>query len=658
MAQAHKIIKAVLLTGLVFVAFCAKPKVGSLQNQASDRVQQKALTDFKGAENLFQQGKMAQALIQYQAIAKNYYNTTSADNALLRIAQIYKREKNIAVTENTLKKLLKLYPDSDVKPQALREMVAITMQQNKYEEALNYMVDVDMKKLSAKEQTSLNAAATTCLQKTKREDFALLWDINKSDIAPNPALQADISKRIDAQTDKKLLERIIERRKNEFPAMEASVRRYKLAKEQNEADSKKWAYYIVEHFPTSVAAQDLRTEISEPLPFSGASGAYNIGVLLPLTGDQQSYGTQVLNGIKAAVEVVKQTSPNQNIQLFVEDIGLGGDAAKQALQRLLVEHQIIAAIGPLNSKDAESVAEIAQTNSLPLIALSPAENVTGFGNTIFRNSITKNEQAVALSQILNDVLGIKRAAILYPNNSYGKEFMELFWNEYEKKGGEIRGAEEYDRSISDYETPIKKLTGLAHKEVRKSEICSKMATDRWNELKKMGAPLPNCFPTEELPPIVDFEAIFIPDSFDKARQILPTLLFYNVKGVQVIGTNLWNTDELLSGSMGGEIEGSLFLDGFNKTKTTPEITNFMQKYYALYNAEPGILEAQGYDSAMAILQTLQKKSPSSREGMMKALFKLSDFKGVTGLTGFTDKREAKRNMSVMIVDQNKIVELK
>lgn len=657
MEMFRKSIFAVSLLALLLASSCMKPTGGALQNQASDRVQQKSLAEFKAAEALFQQNKMAQALIQYQSIAKQYYNTTSADNAMLRIAQIYKREKNIVVATSTLKKLITLYPESDVKPQALRELVAISMQQNKYEEALGYMVEVDLKKLNPKEQNSLTTAANICLQKVKRDDLALLWSINQTDVQSTPEAQSKIREKIAGLNDKLLLERIIDRRKTLFPAQEATIQRYKIAKDLNDADTKKWAYAIVEHFPTSELAQQLRTEISEPIPFSG-SGSYKIGVLLPLTGDQQVYGNQVLNGIKTAVEIVKKTNPTQSIQLVVEDIGLGGDATKQALQRLLVDHQIIAAIGPMSLKDTESVAEMAQTNNLPLISLTPAENATNLGNTIFRNSITKNEQAVALAQILTDVMGIKRAAILYPNNSYGKEFMELFWAEFVKKGGEIRGAEEYDRTASDYESSIKKLVGLSRKELRKNELCSKIQSDRWIENKKIGAALPNCFPIEELPPILDFEAIFIPESFDKARQILPTLLFHEVKGMQVVGTNLWNTDELLSGSIGGEIEGSLFLDGFFKARTTPEVTNFMQKYYELNNAEPGILEAQGYDSAMAVLHVLQKKSPSSREAMAKNMYKLNDFKGVTGLTGFNNKREANRALTTLVVDQNKIVELK
>ncbi|MEZ4845679.1 MAG: penicillin-binding protein activator [Bdellovibrionota bacterium] len=599
---------------------------------------------------------MAQALAQYQYIAKKYYNTTSADNALLRVAQIYKREKNLSQSEATLRRLVTQYPDSDIRPQAVRELVAINIQQNKCEDALSFMAEIELKKLTAKEQSTLNSAANTCIQKTKREDLAFLWNINRSDI--NPELQGSIRDKVMTMTDKSLLERIISVRKSAFPAQEAAIQRYNLSKEANEADTKKWVLYIVEHFPTSELAQELRTQVSEPVQFTNSTGSYKIGVLLPLTGDQQVYGNQVLNGIKTAVEIAKQSSPNQAIQLVVEDIGAGGEIAKQAMQRLLVEHQIIAAIGPLSSKDTESVATLAQDNNLPLITFSPAENTTSFGSTVFRNSITRSEQANILSSLLTDVMNIRRTAILYPNTSYGKEFMELFWNEYSKKGGEIRGAEEYDRSTSDFEMPIKKLVGLNKKELRKNEICTKIQADKWVEMKKAGGPLPNCFPMDELPPILDFEAIFIPDSFDKARQILPTLLFYEVKGVQVLGTNLWNTDELLSGSIGGEIEGSIFLDGFVKNKATPEVTSFMQKYYELNNAEPGILEAQGYDSAMALLHVIQKKSPNSRDSMLKNLSKLGDYKGVTGLKGFNGKREPNRSITTLIVDQNRIVELK
>ena len=641
---------------LILVVHCVKPS--NQQAQAPKKIQDKAIAEYKIADQSFQQSHMAQAMAQFQNIVKLYSNTTSADNAMLRIAQIYKREKNLDLAQSTLKKMLASYPDSDVRYQAFRELTAISIQNGKFEDALTYMVDIDLKKLSPKEASSINAAAQMCIQRVKRDDLTLLWAINYTDVNTSPEIQGKILDQVNNITDKTLLERIITKRKTAFPALEASMQRYKLAKQSSESDSKKWALYIVEYFPTSSQAQELRADINEPIPFKVVNGQFNIGVILPLTGDQQAYGTQVLNGIKTAVEVVKQSAPSMNINLIIQDIGQGGDdVAKQTLQKMLTENQIIAAIGPLSAKDTANIADLAQTNNLPVISLSPAENVTGYGSTIFRNSITKNEQATAIAQFLVKTMGIHRSAILYPNNTYGKEFMELFWHEFEKQGGEIRGAQEYDRDSSDYEAPIKKLVGLWHKELRKSEICSKSQTDEWNQMKKAGGTLPKCFPIEELPPITDFEAVFVPDSYDKARQILPTLLYYDVRGVQIVGTNLWNSPELLSGSIGNEMEGSIFLDGFLKSSTNPQVTAFMQKFYALYNAEPGILEGQGYDSAMAIFHAIARKGPSSREAMTKQLYKLSDFKGVTGLVQFNDHRDAVRNLATLTVNQNKIVEI-
>jgi branched-chain amino acid transport system substrate-binding protein len=652
--QLRKSFHILAFVALGFFVHCVKSGV-IRQDQAPEKMQAQAAAQFKIAESQFQQGKLAQALPQFQAIAKKFFNTTTADNAMLRIAQIHKREKNLPLAEATLKKLLTTYPLSDVQHQTLRELVAIEIQDSKYNEALQHIVQIDLRKLSAKEQTALSTAASLCIQKTKREDLAFLWKISKSDV--NSALQSEIRSDLKNISDKKMLVYVIEKRQNRFPALEASYELYRISRNENSPDSKKWAAYIVEHFPTSNEAQELRTEVSEPVPFTNTGGTYAIGVLLPLTGDQQNYGLSALNGIKAAVEVVKQSSPNQNIQLFIEDIGLGGDSAKTALQKLLVEHQIIAAIGPMSAKDTELVAPLAEANQLPIISLSHSENVTSFGSTTFRNNITKNEQAIALTQILTEIMGIKRAAILYPNNAYGKEFMELFWKEFEKKGGTIRGAEEYDRASSDYQTPIKKMVGLWEKDVRKNEICSKAQTERWNEVKKYGGQYPNCSPIELLPPVVDFEAVFIPDSYDKARQVVPTLLFLGVKGVQVMGTNLWNTNELLAGTTGNEIEGSMFLDGFFKGKQSTEVSTFMQKFYSMYGTEPGNLEAQGYESAMAIMHVIQKKGPSTRDAMVKHLLKLSDFKGVTGMIGFSDKRESVRNITALIIDQNKITEL-
>ncbi|MBK7845679.1 MAG: hypothetical protein IPJ71_18745 [Bdellovibrionales bacterium] len=60
--------------------------------------------------------------------------------------------------------------------------------------------------------------------------------------------------------------------------------------------------------------------------------------------------------------------------------------------------------------------------------------------------------------------------------------------------------------------------------------------------------------------MIDFEALFIPDGVRSVSQIAPMLAYQEVKGIKLLGTNLWNTPELAEK---GEkfAEGAIFFDG-------------------------------------------------------------------------------------------------
>ena len=48
-----------------------------------------------------------------------------------------------------------------------------------------------------------------------------------------------------------------------------------------------------------------------------------------------------------------------------------------------------------------------------------------------------------------------------------------------------------------------------------------------------------------LPPIVDFDALFIPDEHDKIVLIAPQLAFHDVTGVRLLGSSGWVDPELI-----------------------------------------------------------------------------------------------------------------
>jgi hypothetical protein len=95
----------------------------------------------------------------------------------------------------------------------------------------------------------------------------------------------------------------------------------------------------------------------------------------------------------------------------------------------------------------------------------------------------------------------------------------LFWDAVDRQGGRIRGVEKYPAGQTDFGKEIKSITGLNIPGEKGSE--------------------------ENRKPIVDFGALFIPDSISVVSMIAPQLAFYDVIGVHLLGTNIWNSSELL-----------------------------------------------------------------------------------------------------------------
>jgi len=93
---------------------------------------------------------------------------------------------------------------------------------------------------------------------------------------------------------------------------------------------------------------------------------------------------------------------------------------------------------------------------------------------------------------------------------------------------------------------------------------------------------------EEPEPIIDFQAIFIPDSFEKVGLIAPQLLFHDVAGVLLLGTNLWHSDELIHMAR-GYVQGAIVPDGFFLNSPSPRVRDFVSSYDEVLGSLPTFL---------------------------------------------------------------------
>ncbi|MCF8146614.1 MAG: penicillin-binding protein activator [Deltaproteobacteria bacterium] len=368
-----------------------------------------------------------------------------------------------------------------------------------------------------------------------------------------------------------------------------------------------------------------------------------LGVLLPLSGPFSIYGKEVLKGIQLGMGLSNDSSGNPGLTLLIRDTEGSPEAAAAALEDLANIQKVMAVIGPVSSTAAGAAAKKSQEAGVPIITLSQREGIVEQGDMVFRNLLTPAQEIEGLLDAALNRMGLKRFGILYPDNAYGRYCMETFWGGLEQKGGIVTAAESYGVDQTDFADQIKKMVGLYYP--RPESLVKKLEDMRTPEDKK-GVPAP-----EEPEPIIDFDAIFIPDSSQRVAMIAPQLAFYDVLGVQLLGTSAWQSQQLIE-MAGKYVQGAVFCSGFAPNAVDPEVRAFVDAYRENFDGDPDILAANGYDTIRVLKKILAEESIRTRRDLAAALLGSPGIKGVSGTITFDTRGEAERTPILLKISGN------
>ncbi len=148
-----------------------------------------------------------------------------------------------------------------------------------------------------------------------------------------------------------------------------------------------------------------------------------------------------------------------------------------------------------------------------------------------------------------------------------------------------------------------------------------------------------------------FDALYLPGYADQIGLLIPQLVFYNISGIAIIGSNNWHSPDLLERAR-RYAEGTVFVDGFFPESTDPAIKTIIDAYHSAYQQEPDILAAQAYDAAAMVLALLgeHKDTPLAiRDGLLS----LKDFPGISGATTFAGTGEAQKKLFLVKIQDGK-----
>jgi ABC-type branched-subunit amino acid transport system substrate-binding protein len=389
----------------------------------------------------------------------------------------------------------------------------------------------------------------------------------------------------------------------------------------------------------------------EAPPVTTSGEAREIGVLLPLSGRFADFGSRVLQAITLAFRTY---DPNGvDFKLEVEDTGDSVEQTIRALNRLANERQVVMTIGPLLSKGIEQVTARAETLGMPLVTLTQQPGTPG--EYVISAGLTPKMQAQAVARTAIEKLGLKRFAIVAPRDRFGEQYSQSFWDAVEAFGGTVVGMETYSSGETDFRQPVDKLVGTYYKDARSRELEALEKTRNEMKITRKTRKTAQYF---DLPPIVEFDAVFIPDEPKVVGQILPTFAYRDVDKVKFLGISTWDSPELLKRAA-TFAEGSLFVDGLFADSESVAAQKFITRFMRDNGTAPTTIEAMAYDAGLAVEAALRDLSPGSisRSEVMNRLRSVSGLPGATGKITYRDG-EYSRNLTLLTVKGGKITELR
>lgn len=360
---------------------------------------------------------------------------------------------------------------------------------------------------------------------------------------------------------------------------------------------------------------------------------YPVGCILPLSGRNAAYGNRALDAVLLATGVFNAAKETP-IRLLIEDSQSEPAVAGAAVAKL-AGAGVTFILGPLGSQEALEAAKEAQRLKVPILTLTQREGITGIGDHVFRNFLTAAMQIRTVVQYAQAELGLRRFAILSPDDPYGQEMARLFREEVVRKGGEIRKEKSYKTDQTDFGEEIHALAGITP--VSPGTEAPVAAVQ----------PKPN----------PGFEALFIPDSSFRVAMIVSQLAYYDITGIRLLGTSGWDSPELLKTDP-EHLQGSVFVDGFFPNSFRPEVNAFIESFYMSYGREPDAMEALVYDAAAMAVRLIVESRGGTRDAFRNALTQVKGYRGVTGRTSFSPSRDAEKELFILTVKDGQIIQVK
>tara|TARA_B100000686_G_C16630107_1_gene884171 strand:- start:5 stop:1168 length:1164 start_codon:yes stop_codon:yes gene_type:complete len=354
-----------------------------------------------------------------------------------------------------------------------------------------------------------------------------------------------------------------------------------------------------------------------------------IGALLPLTGELESLGEDMLYSINLALHDIG--SPK--IRIYPKDSGSDKEKIILACEEFR-QQGIKTIIGPT---DSQFFKELNNFQDLTFISLSNMN--TEIKNNIIMMGINLESQLLAIRKFIEKEKK-KKTIILYPKNQYAKHIeknikMANFTNV--KSFG-------YSKDPKILTKQIEKLTNYKKRKINLESRIKKLEdSEEPKDIREL-----NLLKQKYTLGKVNFDSVIIIDFGDGLKSILTSLAYTDVseKDVLIIAGNQWFDDTLLKEtSIKNFYFPSINLKNFKK---------FNERFYETYKYKPSEITILAYDTIGLIYYVWknQKNLVSANNFNLK-----TDIKGKIGNFRISDNKVI-QNLNIYKLEEGKFIKNK
>jgi ABC-type branched-subunit amino acid transport system substrate-binding protein len=380
---------------------------------------------------------------------------------------------------------------------------------------------------------------------------------------------------------------------------------------------------------------ELRMENSSRISIS------DIGLVLPLSGDKSNFGQKALSGVDTGLKVL---GLSESVKIHTKDTVDSPAQAAQAVLELIREDKVSFIIGGLFPESAKAEYLVARKYGVLFISLSqinlPKEEKNHHLIEI-QGSIESQVEAL-LSEEMIKKFG-SRVGVIFPDTEGGKAYFDEIWRKATQKSLQVTSVSSFAKNSHDYRETAQLFLGLKYPRERSEEL--KIVDDVY-ALEKTSIRR-----VQTLPPVLDFDWVFLATYPHEATQLIPTLGYYDANRIKVVGGPSWASKSLVKEQKN---LGTLYFVGDDPKDINEEM---LTKFQEIYGKPASLIEILSLDAMKVGVEALNATGEVSNRDDFD-----SKLKGKGKLKGLTTEWEFKegvwiKQMNAMTITRGEIVKL-